>query len=144
MITFKPALSAEAAFKLVEFATGHARGNGWKIAAAVVDASGILVASLRMDEVSPPVGDFALDKAYTAATMKRSTEAFFARMDSEPSLRLGFGNRARLMVWGGGLPIFHEGRVVGGIGVSGAKDFEDIACAKAALGALGLAFEASN
>ena len=85
--------------------------------------------------------EFALDKAYTAATMRKGTEAFFERMTSSPSLTLGFQNRARLMVWGGGLPIVHEGAVVGGIGVSGAQDFEDVACAKAALAAQGLGWE---
>ena len=62
-------------------------------------------------------------------------------MTSAPSLTLGFQNRPRLMVWGGGLPIFHEGRAVGALGVSGAQEAEDIACAKAALAALGLAWE---
>jgi uncharacterized protein GlcG (DUF336 family) len=142
MIVMKPTLAAAAAFRLVGDAVAHAEANGWRIAAAVVDPHGILLAAARMDDVAPPVIEFAQDKAYTAATMKRSTEAFFARMEGSPSLRLGFGNRARLMVWGGGLPVFAEGRVVGGIGVSGAKDFEDIACAQAALTAAGLAWEA--
>lgn len=96
---------------------------------------------LRMDGTTPPILEFALDKAFTAATMRRSTEAFHQRMESSPSLRLGLGNRPRLMVWGGGLPIVHDGQVIGGIGASGASDMDDIACATHALRAAGLSWE---
>lgn len=92
-----------------------------------------------MDGLTPAVADFARDKAYTAATMRRSSAAFFDRMDSAPSLRLGRANRERLLVWGGGLPVSHGNIGVGGIGVSGAQDFEDNTCAQAALDAVRLA-----
>jgi uncharacterized protein GlcG (DUF336 family) len=91
-----------------------------------------------MDGVPPPILEFAQDKAFTAATMRRSTQAFAERMDSAPGFRLGLSTRNRLLAWGGGLPIVHGGVVVGGIGVSGAKDHEDILCAETALGAEGL------
>jgi uncharacterized protein GlcG (DUF336 family) len=94
-----------------------------------------------MDDVTPPIGEFAADKAFTAATMRRSTAGYFERMDASASLRLGLGNRDRLLVWGGGLPVVHEGRVVAGIGVSGAQDFEDIECAETALRAAGLGWQ---
>jgi uncharacterized protein GlcG (DUF336 family) len=42
-------------------------------------------------------------------------------------------------VFGGGLPIRYEGKVVGGIGVSGGSEDEDEACARAGLAAIGLA-----
>ena len=41
----------------------------------------------------------------------------------------------------GGPPIFHGGGAVGPLGVPGAQEAEDIACAKAAPAALGLAWE---
>jgi uncharacterized protein GlcG (DUF336 family) len=142
MIVMKPTLAAAAAFRLVGDAGAHAEAHDWRVAVAVVDPHGILLAAARMDDAAPPVIEFAQDKAYTAATLKRTTEAYFQRMESSPALRLGFANRPRLMVWGGGLPIFVEGRVVGGIGVSGARDFQDVECAEAALRAAGLAWEA--
>lgn len=134
-------LSARAALRLVEGVMAHATANGWAVAVAVVDAQGVPLAALRMDGVPPPIVDFAADKAFTAATMRRATAAFAERMLGSDSLRLGFTNRARLAVWGGGLPVVAEGRVVGGIGVSGAQDHEDIACAEAALAALGLGWQ---
>lgn len=83
-----------------------------------------------MDGVSPTVLSFAEDKAYTSSNMKRSTEAFAERMASSESLKMGLSTRPRLLVWGGGLPIFYEGKLVGGLGISGAKDHEDIAIGK--------------
>jgi len=102
---------------------------------------GQVIASARMDGVTPPILGFAEDKAFTAATMRRSTAAFAERMGSSPSLTLGLSTRTRLLPWGGGLPVVHEGQVIGGIGVSGGKDFEDIACAEAALSQAGLGWE---
>lgn len=141
MLVSHVTLSAATALRLVGAAVAEAERNGWRVAVAVVDPSGLPIAAVRMDQATPPILEFAQDKAYTAATMRRSTEAHFGRMTSSPSLTLGFQNRPRLMVWGGGLPIVHDGRVVGGIGVSGAKDFEDVACAEAALAQEGLGWE---
>ena len=42
-----------------------------------------------------------------------------------------------LLMLGGGLPIILNGECVGAVGVSGASQAEDIACAEAALGTLG-------
>jgi uncharacterized protein GlcG (DUF336 family) len=130
-------VSSDAAQGLVDRAVARARADGIGIAVAVVDAQGILLAFRRMDGVAPPVVDFATDKAFTAATLRRTTAAFGTDMTSAPAMALGAATRARLLAWGGGLPILKDGRCVGGIGVSGAKDVEDIACAAEALAAMG-------
>jgi uncharacterized protein GlcG (DUF336 family) len=140
MILMKPTVSSDIAAQLVARAVGHAEKSGWRVAVAVVDAAGIALALRRMDDVAPPIAEFALDKAFTSATMQRTTKQFFDRMNDAPSLRLGFSNRSRLIVWGGGLPLFHGGFCVGGIGVSGAEDFEDIACAETAVETVGLSW----
>ncbi|SDN36720.1 heme-binding protein [Ensifer sp. YR511] len=134
-------LAANAALRLVGHVIAHATANAWRVAVCVVDTQGVTLAAARMDEVAPPILDFAMDKAFTAATMRRTTEAFFERMDNSPSLRLGLANRSRLLVWGGGLPILHRDGIVGAIGVSGARDVEDIECARHALEREGLSFE---
>jgi uncharacterized protein GlcG (DUF336 family) len=43
-----------------------------------------------------------------------------------------------MVCFGGGLPLRHEDRVIGGIGVSGGSELEDEACARAGLSAIGL------
>ena len=131
-------ISASEALDLVQRVRDHAEGLGLVIAVSVVDAQGIVLACLRMDRAAPPILEFATDKAFTAATMRRTTEAFAARMAESASLTMGLANRPRLLAWGGGLPIVLNGAVIGGIGVSGAKDYEDIACAEAALSGAGL------
>lgn len=125
-----------AAQRAVESALAHAAKSGWKVAAAVCDPSGALVAFGRLDGTPAPVGDFAIDKAYTAATLRNSTRAFGERMASRPLLSLGLANRPRMLAWEGGLPIEIDGSVVGGIGVSGAAGEEDEACAAVAIRAV--------
>lgn len=137
MLYSRPAISADAALDLVRRALAHAKAEEISVAVAVVDCHGVIVASARMDGVPPPVADFALDKAYTAGTLGKDTVAFGERMDSIPTLRLGLATRPRMLTWGGGLPIFKDGQCVGGIGISGARDEEDIACGKAVIAAAG-------
>lgn len=127
LITYAGARAAVAA------ALEHAAANGWRVAVAVCDPSGGLVAFGRDDRVPLPVGDFAIDKAFTAATLGRTTRAFGERMGSRPALSVGLATRKRLLAWPGGLPIEIDGAVVGGIGVSGAVDEEDEQCATVAI-----------
>ncbi|MCY3984553.1 MAG: heme-binding protein [Roseovarius sp.] len=131
-------ISAKTALTLAMAAIEHAKAGDWDITVAVCDRSGGLLAFLRTDNVVLPAVEFAIDKAYTAATLQSHTQSFGERMASHPTLSLGVGTRTRLLTWAGGLPIFDGGACVGGIGVSGAKDHEDLACARAALNAAGL------
>lgn len=138
LVEMKPVLKSAPALQLVHHVLDHAASRGWLVAVAVVDAGGEVLASARMDGVAAQTLGFAADKAFTAATMRRSTPDFFARMNSSDALRTGLANRPRLITWEGGLPIVHNGTIVGGIGVSGAQGHEDAECAQAALHSLGL------
>lgn len=142
MLTNLETLSGKIAREIVACAIEEAERLNLSIAVVVADLFGQVLSSARMDTVAPPVLGFAEDKAYTSANMKRSTDAFATRMASSESLKLGLSTRSRLLTWGGGLPIVHNGKVVGGLGVSGAKDFEDIAIGQAALERFGLKWEA--
>lgn len=131
-------ITYETAKRLVEAALQHARQKDWVIAVAVTDCYGFLAAFGRDDRVAPPIGGFAADKAYTAATLRKPTADFGERMASSPTLSLGIGNRDRLLTWGGGVPVIENGICIGAIGVSGAQDFEDIECAETAIRLAGL------
>ncbi len=122
---------------MVGAAIDHAATRGLAIAVAVCDPGGALVAFGRSDGVIVPAVDFAIDKAYTAATLGTTTEAFGERMAGKASLGIGLGNRHRLMSWAGGLPVFFGSDRIGGIGVSGASDHEDVECAEAAVAMAG-------
>lgn len=127
----------ETASRLIEEAMAHAVKNNWRVAVAVLDPWGAVVGSGRMDSVSPAILEIASDKAYTAA-MGKTTKAFYERMSSSPDLTMGLQNRNRFCAWEGGLPLRLDGTLIGAIGVSGAAGPEDVACAEAAMTALGL------
>ena len=129
-------VSYAAAARLVASAIGHAQAKGWRVCVAVCDSAGYAVAMGRMDGVAATVVDFAVDKAFTAATSGKSTRAFYERMSSSTELAMGLANRPRLLTWEGGLPIIENGEVIGGIGVSGAAGSEDAECAITALATL--------
>ena len=132
-----PVISYDLARRLVETAMAHATQNGWRVAVVVLDPWGAVVASGRMDGVSPAILEIASDKAYTA-TLGKSTKAFYERMSSSPDLAMGLQNRNRFCAWEGGLPIRDAEQLIGAIGVSGAAGPEDVACATAALTSEGL------
>ncbi len=135
-------ITYSAAAQLVGAAIAHAEANGWSIAVAVVEPSGALLASGRMDGVAPTILEFALDKAFTAS-LGKSSLAFNHRMASSKDLELGLVNRPRVCAWEGGLPILVENTLIGAIGVSGAAGPEDAACAAAALQTVGLSPDAT-
>ncbi|MFO1106022.1 MAG: heme-binding protein [Amaricoccus sp.] len=137
-VVTRQSLSLAAARALVDAAIAHAEAKGLRISAAVADREGAPMALARMDGVPAPIAEFALEKAYTAAVTGASTRDFFAHIDANPSLRMGMTGRPRFLLWVGGEPARHEGEVVGAIGVSGASEDDDLACARAALAACGL------
>lgn len=85
-------------------------------AIAIVDAGGHLLYLERLDGTFPAAAMVAYEKARTAAMF---------RMDSKKLEDAIIGGRGSLVTVGhnmlrGGLPVYFRGRVVGGIGVSGA------------------------
>ncbi|MBO9473984.1 heme-binding protein [Shimia sp. R10_1] len=132
-------ITFQAAQELVAAALEYAQSEGWAVAVAVCDPHGGLVSFGRDDAAAPPIGGFAQDKAYTAATLRKPSAEFGEGMMKSATLSLGVGTRERFLTWGGGVPIYDDGVLIGAIGVSGAKEPEDVACALAAIEAAGLA-----
>lgn len=137
-VATRATVTSAAAAALGGLALDHADALGIAVCVAVVDASGTPLFLRRMDGVAAPIVEFALDKAFTAATMAKSTRDFGQRMIGDAALGVALAGRRRMITWQGGLPIVAGGEIVGGIGVSGATGEEDEACAAAALAALGL------
>ena len=135
-------ISSSEARQVVDAAIARAENSRLDITVAVCDSKGTLVAFGRTDDVIVPAVEFAIDKAYTAATLGQSSESFGERMASKKALGIGLGNRDRMTSWAGGVPVFFEGQCIGGVGVSGARDHEDVECARAAIMESGLSAEA--
>lgn len=126
----------EKAKKMIEAAEKKAIEIGVPMVIAVVDNGGNLVAQERMDNALLASVSIALNKAYTAVALKMGTDQ--AAAVSQPGQMLYGLNTTdgcRMIVFGGGFPIWENGVLVGGIGVSGGSVDDDMAVAKAGLAA---------
>jgi glc operon protein GlcG len=94
------------------------------IAVAVTGPEGELISFLRMDGANPASARIAQSKAYTSAIDCKSTRAQgeFMRNDNREQ---GYWTDSKITGFGGGLPIIQNGKVIGGIGVSGLSEAED-------------------
>jgi glc operon protein GlcG len=101
-------------------------------AIAVVDPAGDLLAFRRMDGVRPASADLAIEKARTAARLRRPTAEI---EDNINQGRTAFVT-AGIAALRGGMPIRVNGEVVGAVGVAGLSKETDTAIADAAAAAL--------
>ncbi len=112
---------------------------GIDINVAVVDCGGNAVGFLRMPGAFLHSIDIAKDKAYTAAGFRFPTSQWKDIFATEAMLEKGMPVRDRLVIFGGGIPIEIDGKALGGIGVSGGSEEQDIACAMAGIQAIAMA-----
>jgi ATP:cob(I)alamin adenosyltransferase len=103
---------------------------------AVADETGRLVLLRRMDDSLPASLEIAQKKAKTAAALRMTTRELAGLVTPGRPL-YGLASDETLCVFGGGIPIQSEGRVVGAVGVSGGTVEQDVAVAAAGLAALG-------
>ena len=101
-------------------------------AIAVTDSHGELVAFLRMDGCHLPPLYVAINKAFTAARERQPSGAVGESSRSRPFPMTNYGD-PRFTGWAGGFPVFHQGKVVGAIGVSGLDEEQETALAHLAL-----------
>lgn len=129
----------EAAAAAAAAAARWAEEAGIAVNVAVVDSGGNLASFLRMPGAFLHSIDIAIDKAYTAAGFGLPTATWPQALETHSAaVRQGLALRPRMVCFGGGLPLRHHGRLIGGIGVSGGSELEDETCARAGLAAIGL------
>ena len=98
-------------------------------AIAVVDSQGEMLAFLRTDGCKLPSILIAINKAFSAAREMRASFEIGQSSREEAFPMTNFGN-LRYTAWGGGVPVFYQGQVVGGVGVSGLPEQEDMELAR--------------
>jgi uncharacterized protein GlcG (DUF336 family) len=128
-------VSQEQARKAVVAALAEAHKLNIPMAVAVVDTAGVLVAFERMDNTQTGSIAVAQNKARTAAMFRRPTKAF------QDFVAGGGAGLRTLTLEGvvaieGGLPLVVDGKIVGGIGVSGGTSEQDGVVAKGGTEAL--------
>ena len=115
--------------------------RGQTAVVAVADAHGELLALARLDGAPVSSVTVATNKAYTAARLRRPTRVLGASIQTR-NIDIGYYGDPRYTGFGGGLPVYADGAVVGAVAVSGLSDAEDEALAAMAIAALGPRFSA--
>lgn len=133
--SYGPAITLDLAKKISAGAAAESVKNGWRMAIAIVDNHGFLVYYEMMDDTQTASAQIALDKAKTAAMFRRPSKAFEDGIAKGRVAILGLTGATPIE---GGVPIMVGGKIVGGIGVSGANSDQDAAAAIAGLKAAGL------
>lgn len=125
----KKALSIGEAKKIAAAAMAEAEKNNWTVVVAILDDGGHLMYLERRDGTQLASAGIAVGKARTALLYKRPSKVLEDVVN---------GGRASVMTLSpdivtveGGLPLMHNGVIVGAIGVSGVTSPQDGVVAKA-------------
>jgi uncharacterized protein GlcG (DUF336 family) len=132
-------LTLELAERFIAGAKAKAQQQGLGMSLAVVDAAGNLVALARMDNARWLTANVAPSKAFTAATLRRTSAEVAELAKQRPQLVESIASMAGrpLLLAGGGLPLIIKGELLGGVGASGGTEEQDVECARAGLVAIG-------
>jgi uncharacterized protein GlcG (DUF336 family) len=127
-------LSLEEADILIEGAAIKAREIKVPMCIAVTDESGHLIAFDRMDGGKVSSISIAIDKAFTGAVARRGTHVYNELCQpGKPTFGIHVTNEGHFSIIGGGLPVFVNGEIVAGIGISSGSAEQDQVCAEAAV-----------
>ncbi|MGE8623808.1 GlcG/HbpS family heme-binding protein [Acinetobacter schindleri] len=117
---------------LLDQAHQYAIQSNFNVSIAVVDETGHLLAMKRMDGASPMTANLCLEKAKCSAMSRRPSKLF---EDIIKGGQMGFLTIETFSgMLEGGEPIMYEGQLVGAMGVSGVKSFQDAEIAQVAIG----------
>lgn len=134
-VAVKHALTLDGAKQVAEAATKYAKDNDASPSIAIVDDGGNLLYFARPENSFAAGANVSIGKARTAAIFKKPTRDFEDTINKGRFTMTALPDFTPLQ---GGVPIVHDGQVIGAIGVSGAKSAQqDDDVAKAGAAALG-------
>ena len=123
--------------RMLSAAEAKAASLGIAYNIAVVDAGGHLVAFVRQDDALIGSIDLAINKAVTAKFFdKRTSELATLAQSGRPLFGIQEGNSGKVVIFGGGVPILSEGKILGAVGASAGTVEKDVTVAEAAIAAL--------
>jgi uncharacterized protein GlcG (DUF336 family) len=131
-IPYGAPISADQAEALIRAAVVEAKKHNWKVIVAVVDSGANLVAFERMDGAQLASIAVSQHKARAAVIFRRETRVY------EDSVQNGLTQQLTIddiIAARGGIPLLQDGKIVGGIGVSGGTGSQDEVIAKAVVAA---------
>jgi len=132
---YGPPITLDQAKKAMVAAEAEARKNNWNVVIVIVDSASQLVMLQRLDNTQYASIDIAKGKAVTSVNFRRPSKAL------EDAIAGGGAGLRLLRVEGvtpleGGVLIVADGKIIGGIGVSGVTSAQDAQVARAGADAL--------
>ncbi len=128
--------------KLIAAAAAEkAASQAWPVVIAILDSGGHLLYLERADDAQLGSVIVAQEKARTALLFRRPTKALQDRVVEGRTNMLALPGATPIE---GGLPLMHQGQLVGSIGVSGVQSHEDAIIASAGVDALHAALHDRN
>ncbi len=125
-----PTISSAAASAAVDAGLAEAQRRSVKVCVVVLDEAGRFIAGRCMDDVTNSAFDVALAKARHSANFRRPTSFQEDLLVNRNVLQIL--SIPGMLPLEGGLPLEHEGRQIGAVGVSGAASEVDGIIAAAA------------
>ena len=129
----KQILTLEDAKRIAAAAEVEAQANGWGVVIAVVDDGGHLLYLQRNHDTQFGSVETAIMKANAAVAFKRPTKTSEDAVQSGRLIHLALPG---VIPAEGGVPVLCDGMVIGGVGVSGVRSFQDGQIAQAGVAAL--------
>ena len=112
--------------KIIDAVKIEAEKIGVKAVVAVSDSAARIISVDSMDDAYVASYDIAVNKTFTCASLKMPTKIL--KHLSQPGADL-YGiqntNEGKIVIFGGGEPLFYNGECVGAVGVSGGSEAED-------------------
>ncbi len=112
--------------RLAEKVEAEAAKIGVKAVVAISNSGARPVLVECMDDSFIASYDVAFNKAYTVVALKMSTiELKSLSQPNQPLYGIQFTNDGQIVIFGGGVPLKINGKIVGGLGVSGGSEEQD-------------------
>ena len=112
--------------RLAEKVEAEAAKIGVNAVVAVSNSAARPVLVECMDDSYIASYDVAFNKAYTVVALKMSTIDLKAlSQPNQPLYGIQFTNDGQIVIFGGGVPLKSNGKIIGGLGVSGGSEEQD-------------------
>jgi len=132
-------LSFHELHQLAKAALTRASEIGVPVVVSVVDAQGIVMLTWRMPDALLVSSDLAPKKAWTAVAMKSATHELSDAVQPGSALYgLEAHMEGKVVTFGGGFPLWRDGNIIGGLGISGGSVEQDMDIAQTALAAINM------
>lgn len=112
--------------KIAEKVEAEAKRIGVNAVVAISNSAARPVLVECMDDSYIASYDVAFNKAYTVVALKMSTiELKSLSQPNQPLYGIQFTNDGQIVIFGGGVPLKLNGKIIGGLGVSGGSEEQD-------------------